>query len=145
MKAFRFSLERVLDWRRRQAELEENKLRDLLAESRRIESAQLALADSRREAQACVRGGAPPKPHELWALSAYLERSAREEAALAQRRGAHEKLVAAQRQRVVESHRQCRLLEKLKETRRAEWQRDFDRELEAFAGEAYLSRWKPAP
>jgi hypothetical protein len=41
----------------------------------------------------------------------------------------------------MEARRRCRLLEKLKERRRAEWEKARDRELEELASESFLARW----
>jgi hypothetical protein len=40
-----------------------------------------------------------------------------------------------------EARRRCRLLERLRERRRAEWKTENDRELEQVAAESYLARW----
>src|ERR1039458_7519716 len=61
--------------------------------------------------------------------------------ALALRRMACEQQVAAQRQKVLEAQRQCRLLEKLEQRRHAEWRREADREMESLAAESFLARW----
>ena len=42
---------------------------------------------------------------------------------------------------LVEAHRKVRLLEKLQENRHAEWQREFDREIEEIAADAVNSRF----
>jgi hypothetical protein len=40
-----------------------------------------------------------------------------------------------------EARRRCRLLERLKEHRRAQWQSDLNRELEELASDSYLAQW----
>ena len=42
---------------------------------------------------------------------------------------------------MLEARRRCRLLEKLKERRLAEWRAAAEREIEALAAEAFLTRW----
>jgi len=61
--------------------------------------------------------------------------------ALALRRVACERQSAAQRQKVLEAQRQCRLLERLEHRRHAEWRRAADREMESLAAESFLARW----
>jgi hypothetical protein len=45
------------------------------------------------------------------------------------------------REAMVEAHRKVRLLEKLQEHRHAEWQAEFDREIEEIAADAVNSRY----
>ncbi len=52
-----------------------------------------------------------------------------------------EQRLAAQRKRWTEARRRCRLLEKLKERRRAEYDYEMNRELESLASETFLARW----
>jgi hypothetical protein len=42
---------------------------------------------------------------------------------------------------MLEARRCCRLLERLKERRRAEWQAATDREMEELAAESFLAGW----
>jgi hypothetical protein len=42
---------------------------------------------------------------------------------------------------MLEARRRCRLLERLKERRLAEWTSARDRELEEVASESFLARW----
>ncbi len=48
--------------------------------------------------------------------------------------------LAVQTQAMLEANRKVRLIENLHETGRAEWQHEFDRELEAFASDSFLGR-----
>ena len=141
MRAFEFSLRQVLAWRRGQLDLEENKLRQLLAqlEAMRLETVRLGLVQSR--AEAAVREAAEVEAGDLWALAAYRKRLIAELEALSRKRIAGEQQVETQRGRVVEAQRNCRLLEKLEERRRAEWKLAQDRELENLAAESFLASW----
>ena len=76
------------------------------------------------------------------ALAAYRQRLIAELRALELKRTACEREVEAQRQKVLEAQRQCRLLEKLEQRRRVEWQLAADSELESLAAESFLARWK---
>jgi flagellar export protein FliJ len=141
VKAFRFPLESALALRRRQCEAEERKLELALAALRELDARRESLAREETEARAAVVASSSPSPQELWSLSQYLARARREQNELAVRRWRQEEAVAAQRACLVEARRKFRLLEQLKEERLAEWRREFARELETLAAEAYLARW----
>jgi len=120
---FRFRLERVLRWRRRQADLEARKLhalfgalRDLDAARRRVEQ------EMRRAAQrSAPRAGRPLDLATVQRTAAYLESRRRHLAQLAQRRRELEREVARQRERWQEARRRQDVLERLRERRREEW------------------------
>jgi flagellar export protein FliJ len=145
MPRFEFALRRVLDWRRTQLDLAENQLRHMAAavEELSLSVVKLDLVKERAEQSACQ--AAVLEASDLWALAAYRQRLISERKQLLQRRVEAERQVAAQRQRVVEAQRQCRLLEKLEDRRRAEWQAFSERELEALATENYLALWQRGP
>jgi hypothetical protein len=48
-----------------------------------------------------------------------------------------------QRAQLLAARREFRLLEKLRQVRRAAWEAAVDREFEALAAETYLARWAP--
>jgi flagellar export protein FliJ len=141
MRAFEFPLRRVLEWRKTQFELEENKLRHIAAslEELRLAAVKLDLVKSR--AEVAVRQSAVVEAADLWALAAYRQRLLAELKALALRRTVCQQELDAQRQRVVEAQRQCRLLEKLEQRRQAEWSKAADREMENLAAESFLALW----
>jgi flagellar export protein FliJ len=141
MKAFHFPLSRVLDWRRREAEMETLKLRELLRALRQLETARRELQLSREAARMEVAAADGCDAAQLWTLAAYLKRSASEQAVLAERIENARGQAAAQQQRQMEAERRCKLLEKLKHNSHSAWQAAFNRELEASAGEAFLARW----
>jgi len=141
VRAFEFPLRRALEWRRTQLELEENKLRQLAATLEEMALAAVKLDLVKSRAEQTVREASTVEAGDLWALAAYRQRLIAERQALDARRKACEQQCAAQRQRVLEAQRQCRLLEKLAERRRAAWLREADRELENLASESYLAGW----
>ena len=139
MTPFRFPLEKILHWRRVQLELEENELQRqaaALAELDRVR-AELEAAAIRTELQ--VREWSPLSGRDLAALSGFRLHVQHEERALAARRAERQKQLDAQQQAMLEARRRCRLLERLRERRLAEWRLASDRELEQFAGECYLA------
>jgi hypothetical protein len=141
MRAFKFPLRQALKWRMTQLELEENKLRQLAGSLEEVALAEVKLDLVKGRAEGTVRQAAAVEAVDLWALAAYRERLIAELRALALRRIECERLLAVQRQKVLEAQRQCRLLEKLEQRRHAEWQREADRELESLAAESFLSLW----
>jgi len=145
MRAFEFPLRRALEWRRTQLELAENKLRRMAAELEELALAAVKLDMVKRRAEQAVRESAAVEAGDLWALAAYRERLLAEQRALALRRRECERQVAVERQKVLEAQRQCRLLEKLAESRRAEWRLAMDREVENLAAESFLALWNRRP
>jgi len=92
-------------------------------------------------AEDAVRQAPQAEAGDLWALAAYRGRLIAELRDLAGRRAVCERQLSEQRQKTLEAQRQCRLLEKLETRRRAEWQRQADREIEDLAAESYLALW----
>lgn len=141
MRAFAFPLRQALDWRRTQVDLEENRLRQLAAAREELALAAVRLDLVKGRAEQTVREAPAVAAGDLWALAAYRERLIAERQMLEARRAACEQQMEAQRQKVMEAQRQCRLLEKLEERRRAEWRRQTDREMENLAAESFLALW----
>jgi hypothetical protein len=141
MRAFEFPLRQALAWRRTQLETEENKLRQLAAkvEELAVAVARLDLVKSR--AELTVRQATAVEASDLWAWAAYRKRLLAEMRALAGRKRECEQQVAVQRERTREADRQCRLLEKLEESRRAAWRIEADREMESLAADSCLALW----
>jgi hypothetical protein len=142
MRAFEFPLRRALEWRRTQLELEQSKMRQLAGQLEEMALAAVKLDMVKARAEGAVRQSAVVEAGDLWALAAYRQRMMAELQALALRRAACEKELAAQRQKALAAQRQCRLLEKLEERRHAEWRKMADREVESLAAESFLARWK---
>ncbi len=141
MRAYQFRLQRALEWRRTQLDMEENRLRQAAAvlEAMALEAVKIELVKSRAEVS--VRQSPAVDAGDLWALGAYRQRLLAELQALAQRRQDAEKKLADQRRKVLEAQRRVRLLENLDQRRRAEWSRQQDREIEALASESFLAWW----
>ena len=73
-------------------------------------------------------------------LSAYAERTRRQIAELEKGAVRAEQDLAAQTRLMLDASRKLHLIESLKETAQTEWDGEFNRELETFAGEAFLGR-----
>ena len=141
MKRFHFSLERVREWRRIQLETEQEKLEQLLRDRQSLARESQNLQESRAEAEIAVWSGGATDAVQLRALDDFRLYIASEQRKLLQRMTACEQKIAAQRERVIEERRRATLLDRLRERRHADWQKDFDRELEALAAESYLANW----
>jgi hypothetical protein len=93
------------------------------------------------KAELQVREWSPLEGRYLAALGNFRSHVKRREKEIALRRVECQRDVETRRKAMLEARRRCRLLERLKERRHAEWQAGFDRELEETAAEAYLARW----
>src|SRR5206468_7250184 len=129
MTSFAFPLQKVLEWRRTQLELEE-------AQLRRQTAALVAIDRTRAEVQAVavkteteVRRWDPVSGSDLAALGDFRRQVHAQEQALAVRRAECAQQVERQQAAMLEARRRCRLLERLRERRLAEWTAARDREL----------------
>jgi flagellar export protein FliJ len=141
MSGFRFSLEKALDLRRLQLELEESKFQQQAAALLELDRIRDQMRASRASAEAQVRIGGTALGLDLAALGAFRLHVQAKEKELAQRRVEGEKKLEERRNAMLEARRRCRLLERLKERRKGEWDTAFNRELEAVAAESFLAQW----
>ncbi len=139
MKRFEFRLASVLRLRQLQLEAEQAKLQELVGEQQRLTRDLEAAATERREAKEAVYSLTNLDNAELRTMSAFLlgvdARSAKTRARLQEM--AH--FIEERRQYVIKAERKVRLLEKLREGKRAEWKHAADLEIETAAQEAWLS------
>jgi hypothetical protein len=141
MTTFRFPLQKVLDWRLAQLELEESRFQRQMAALAAIERAYAEMEASGIRAEMEVRRWDPLAGHDLAALGRFrLLVQAREKQIAAERAECRREL-AVRKSAMLEARRRCRLLERLKERRLAEWTFARDRELEEVASESFLARW----
>lgn len=141
MKSFHFPLQRVLDWRGLQMRTEEEKLAALqhsLAALARREDSLAAVAKETELGLLTLPSISGP---DLRALAAFQKRMKTEQAALQAQRVQCEAQIAEQRKRLLKARRDFRVLEKLKERRWKSWTYLTEREIEATAAEAYISKW----
>jgi flagellar export protein FliJ len=141
VKAFQFPLQKVLDLRARQLELEEAKLQRAAAALAVVDREREDLLKGRADAEALVRGVAAVPGEELAALGAFRTYTEGHAKRIAQRRAEAEKALEQQRSVMLEARRRLRLLERLKERRHEEWSAAAAKELEEIASESYLARW----
>ena len=138
MKAFTFRLEQALRWRRTQVSLQKSRV---AAAAGRLADTQKALGTVRAELSSAASGvTSDPTGGSLGSWAAFKDRSR------ARIRDYEAQIQVAQRTvniemtALVEANRKAQLLENLKQKAQGRWQQDFDRELAAFADEAFLGR-----
>jgi hypothetical protein len=144
MKTFHFPLEKALEWRRIELELEEARYKQQSAELVQIDRRRAEIEASGIRAEIQVREWKPVVSGDLSALGSFRLRVKSEEAEIARRRQECSQKLAAQQKQMLEARRRCRLLERLKDRRLAEWKSAQAHELEELAAESYLARWKDA-
>jgi hypothetical protein len=143
MKAFRFKLQKVLEWRDMQARSAQEKLDQLQRQldflKQQEEKIRVFYAEAESKMLACpVLTGA-----EMQAIAGLKQRTQKQLNKIQARQGECAALLAAQRERTVKARRDHRVLEKLKDHRHQEWVYLSDRELESTAAEVYLANWAP--
>jgi flagellar export protein FliJ len=142
MTAFSFRLEKILRWRQAKMELEQFALHRLAAECTRWDVRLAEIEKARSQAEQLVLSG-PVEGSDLAALARYQQHLHDEKlAAVAHRRNCEQRM-EQQRALLLAARREFRLLEKLRQVRRAEWESAVNREFEALAAETYLARWAP--
>jgi hypothetical protein len=139
MAPFRFRLARVLEWYRKQSQIEEERLR-LCTE----QAIQAIAAVERHQRDVLARQmeliqSPEPQTHELAALEPFRRRAKQHEAQLI--RKCHSSTQEADLQRGVAqaAQRRLRLVEKLRDRRLSEHSYEADRELEELATETHLA------
>jgi flagellar export protein FliJ len=131
MKAFQFRLDRVLDWRRTELEMEETRLKQLHAALAALDREKSALESSRDNAGKDLLARPSVYGAELQLLSGYTAAVKLLCARLDEKRRESQKATAAQQQKLLEARRRLRLLENLKGRRLAEWKYETERQMEA--------------
>jgi hypothetical protein len=138
MKAFVFRLDQALRWRETQLDVQKSRVSAAVGRLAQIEA-------SLEAKKAALSGGAAQIAEQatgatLTSFAGFKEKSLAsirdcEAQALAARRA-----LALEMNRLVEARQKKELLESLKRKSQAGWRREFDRELAAFADEAFLGR-----
>ncbi len=141
MKNFEFPLDRVLEWRQTQLEMEEAKFRRELEAVASLDRDRAALEAAEMAAEVHVRNWRPVAGRDVIALGGYRTHVQAQEEALAGRRAQRQRELEKQQSAMLEARRRCRLLERLKTRRREEWQTAEIRELEELAAESFLAGW----
>jgi flagellar export protein FliJ len=141
MMAFRFPLQRVVDWRRSELELTELKFQQLTAAVSAVDREIAELETAGIQTELLVRDWSPVSGRDLAALGSFRLHVRKKNAELAARRVECAKHLAAGRAALLEARRRFRLLDSLKQRRFEDWRLARDKELEELASESYLARW----
>ncbi len=136
MKAFTFRLEQAMRWRGTQVAAQQSRVAAAAAQRSAVDA---LLTAARAEAA----GGAAdvirePTGYPLSSYAAFIERSRARIRQLEANLAAAEQALAVERDLLVAANRKLRLLENLKHDAQLRWRTEFDRELSAFADEAFL-------
>jgi flagellar FliJ protein len=140
MTAFRFRLQRVLDFRRTQLQLAESSCRNAAAKLHGIQAQQAALVSRKSETRKAFARMSEVDAADLASLPVWYQWTVRASEHLIHLERSAELELQKQRNAVLEAQRKVRLLEKLRDRRQANWQLDYDCELEALAADATNSR-----
>ena len=141
MKKFEFKLDRVMDWRRTQARLEEAKLEHLFAGLREIDRKEAALLEQERESSQAVVDSDSVSGFDLGVLDAFKQTLVPQRIRFEMARVECRKQIAVQTQILAVKRRDVRLLEKLKAQRLTKWTAEMLREIDQQAEESYLSKF----
>ena len=138
MKRFEFHLEQALRWRTAMADLRKA---EALACAKAVADAEREVERLRAEQTDVAREFAShPNSSFSASYAAFMERTRRRIVSALKRVEQTRAALKAATAKLVEADRNANLLEKMKETRLAEWSEESAKELEAFAAETFLNR-----
>lgn len=141
MKHFQFQLQRVLELRSQQAEVERARLQSLLNGRTRFLRDRDNLLQQKLRAAADVRSAPSISGSDLCALASFDRYVLKRRMVMDKQLAQLDKQIEIQTAALRESERKVKLLEKLKERRLIDWTAERDKELEAAAAESYLARF----
>jgi len=140
MNRFEFRLQKVMEWREKELEVEEARLKQRSLEVQELDRAYAALKSAEASAENELRGSTAIRGQDLAALAGYRRWAQAHARQLTAERAEASDRLAAQQQIMLEARRRCRLLERLRERRLAAWQAAENKEREEIAAESHLSR-----
>ena len=141
MVAFRFPLQKALDWRRTQLELAGAHLQQQFALIADLDRTRADLEAMGKTTEVEVRGYQPLEGADLGALGSFRLLLRDHQRQIAMRRQEFQRELAVRQAALLEARRRCQLLERLKERRLAEWREAAERELEELASDSYLAQF----
>ena len=144
MTRFHFPLQKVLEWRGKQLQLEEARFKQRIADLAEIDQKLTAIETAEWNAEKQLHRGSGIFGEDLAALGNYHRFARGRIRQLVSERAEALKRLAAQEQTMLEARRRSRLLERLRERRLSEWEAAKDKELDEVASESYLARWAGA-
>lgn len=141
MNAFRFPLQKVLEFRRKQLELAEARYKQQLAVVSELDRQRSEIEAAGASAEVEVRQWSGIAGCDLAALGRFRMRVKSEDARIAAQRVEAAKEVATRQEAMLQARRSAKLLERLRERRLEEWEVQRDRELEELASDSFLAQW----
>jgi hypothetical protein len=138
MKRFSFSLERVLVYRRSQADLEKAKLAAMEAELSKIREELATLHDTFLNEVRRVQ----PDPIERAELGRFRMVVESQTIRIQQRIFEKQKQIDIQKDLYVKANQAAEVLTKVKEKQKKTWDQELQKELDSLAMDSFLSRWK---
>lgn len=138
MKRFNFSLERVLTFRRSQADMEKAKLAALEAELAKIREELKKLHDCFLNEVRRVQ----PDPVERAELGRFRMVVESQTIRISQRIGEKQKQIAFQKDLYIKANQAVEVLTKVKEKQKKTWDQELQKELDSLAMDSFLSRWR---
>lgn len=142
MRPFRFTLQRIFEFRAARLAEEERKLAVLRKEIGELNQAIERIGQLREESGAAVVRGGEVSGHDLQALAGFKAKLRRDQRQLFQKRSACTEKLVQQREAYMTARSEYRILEKLRNRHFAEWFLTAKREVDNVASELYLARWK---
>ena len=141
MKAFRFPLERALEVRRMQLELEQARLERIQQEFSRVSAAESSLQKFGTATRQWIADSTPLESTTISTMNDF-----QRQAKTLMLRMEHQKAEIAtksttQQVKVVDFQRRVKLLEKLRGRRLHAWETAVQKDQESFAADAFLTRW----
>lgn len=140
MKRFEFRLNRVLEYRRQQADAERNRLQVFFNRLRGIEDERARLGNQLAESRDEAIGSGSVSGADLAALSEFIRYVENRTAELDKDHRGVSVQIREQQQMVVAAGRRVTLLEKLKGRQQAEWLVEEEKELEALAADSFMAK-----
>ena len=145
MRAFRFRLQRIMEFRHTRLTEEERKLKFLQMELNAVAGHIEDVRRSRHQSAIALTSGHAIKGEDLRALAGFQAKLRRNETMLQQRYAVCVRKLRQQEEAFKAARRDYRLLEELRKRRFAEWLQATNRELDQLASELYLARWDCKP
>lgn len=142
MKKYRFPLERVQALRRLEADLARARVENQMAEVRKHEEMRREISRQASESAAAARISGVTGL-ELAGAENFRHYAARAESVVAAEQARAVSEAHRLRQMLIEAQRKVKALETLDERRLTQWRREMAHEVEQFASEAFLARWRP--
>jgi flagellar export protein FliJ len=141
MTTFTFRLQRVLDFRRTQFQIAESECQRTAAKLHSIQAQQASLASQRFQTRKLFSGLAEVASRDLAPLPAWFKWTETAGRHLANLERVTQQELEKRRQMLVDAQRKVRLLEKLRDDRKGQWQVEFDREIEQLAADSTNSQY----